>query len=116
MRVADGVSPHPVHCISNHLSTMSSTFFIPPQGLRFRLVGYTSQCAVFSRNTIEPYVWQHSVTYGEYGDQWFTLLHDTAGHPGRYAIKGQVSGKVLFSRNAEPKVGHIGGDGQYEDK
>ena len=90
--------------------------YIPPPGLRFRLVGYVSQCAIFSRTAQEPHVWHHNVSYGEFPDQWFTLLHGSGNRAGRYAIKGQVTGKVLFSRNAEPKVGHIGGDGQYEDK
>jgi len=104
-----------VHNILNHLLTMSSAFYIPPPGLRFRLIGYVSQCAIFSRDSQEPYVGHYSVSHGEYPDQWFTLLHDSGGHAGRYAIKGQTSGKVLFSRNQRPSVGHIGGDGQYED-
>jgi len=101
--------------VQNHLS-MSSTFYIPPPGLRFRLIGYVSQCAIFSRNTMEPYVWHYSVSHGEYSDQWFTLLHGTGSRSGRYAIKGRASGKVLFSRNRSPPVGHIEGDGKYEDK
>jgi hypothetical protein len=95
---------------------MSSTLYIPPPGLRFRLIGYVSQCAVYSRNNGEPYVGHCSVSYGEYPDQWFTLLHGTGDHEGRYAIKGQASGKVLFSRNPRPPVGHVEGDGRYEDK
>ena len=95
---------------------MSSTLYIPPQGLRFRLIGYASQCAIFSRTTQEPYVGHYSVSYGEYPSQWFTLLHDCEGHPGRYAIKSQVTGKVLFSRRQSPQVGHVDGDGEYGDK
>ena len=108
--------PTQFHSTSNNPSTMSSTFYVPPQGLRFRLVGYVSQCAIFSRNHREPYVGHYSVSHGDYPDQWFTLLHDSAGHPGRYAIKGEVTGKVLFSRSQSPPVGHIEGDGKYEDK
>jgi len=95
---------------------MSSAFYIPPPGLRFRLIGYASKCAIFSRDTANPYVGHYNVSHGEYPDQWFTLLHGTGGNAGRYAIKGQVSGKVLFSRKTAPGVGHIEGDGKYDDK
>ena len=90
--------------------------FVPPEGLRFRIVGYASQCAIFSRTTKEPQVWHHNVSNGDFADQWFTLLHGTGKHAGLYAIKGQVTGKVLFSREQKPSVGHVDGDGYYEDK
>ena len=95
---------------------MSSVFYIPPEGVRFRLVGYVSQRAIFSRYTPDPTVWHHNVSYGEYADQWFTLIHGRGDHAGRYAIKGQITGKVLYSRKKSPPVGHIEGGGKYEDK
>ena len=90
--------------------------FIPPQGLRFRLVGNDSQCAIFSRSNLEPEVGHYNVSNGQFPDQWFTLIHGNGIRSGLFAIKGQVTGKVLFSRSATPTVGHIGGDGVYDDK
>ena len=96
------------------LSTMPSTCYIPPPGLFFRLIGYVSQHAIFSRNAHDA---GHSpVSHGEQSDQWFTLLHDSQNYPGRYAIKGTTSGRVLFSRSLFPRVGHLEGDGQHDDK
>jgi len=92
------------------------TVYIPPEGLRFRIVGYVSQCAIFSRNNPQPEVGHYNVSHGEYPDQWFTLIHGKGNHAGLYAIKGQVTGKVLFSRSQKPTVGHIDGDGKYDDK
>jgi len=77
---------------------MSSTIFIPPPGLRFRLVGYLSHCAVFSRTTQEPYVGHCNVSQGTFPDQWFTLLPGTGDYAGRYAIKGEMTEKVLYVR------------------
>ncbi|KAF9648920.1 hypothetical protein BDM02DRAFT_3186671, partial [Thelephora ganbajun] len=94
---------------------MSSGFYIPPPGLRFRLVGYASQWAIFSRNTSDSPVGHHPASQ-EYPDQWFTLLHGSGNHAGLYAVKSQVTGNVLFSRSQSTRVGHIGGDGKYEDK
>lgn len=93
-----------------------STFYIPPEGLRFRLVGYVSQCAIFSRNDPEPHVYHYNVSNGDFPDQWFTLLHGSEKRSGQYAIKGGASGKVLFCRGWHPTVGHIEGDGVYDDK
>ena len=90
--------------------------FIPPEDLRFRLVGYVNQCAIFSRNSPEPEVGHYNVSHGVYPDQWFTLLHGKGNHSGLFAIKGQVTEKVLFSRSQKPTVGHIDGDGKYDDK
>ena len=95
---------------------MSSNFYIPPEGLRFRLVSYAHQCAIYSRNSPEPTVGHYSVSHGEYPEQWFTLLHGSGDRAGRFAIKSQVSGKVLFSRQPAPPVGHVGGDGRHDDK
>ena len=93
---------------------MSSTFYIPPPGLLFRLIGYVSQHAIYSRDAHD--IGLYSVSNGEQSDQWFTLLHDSQGHPGRYAIKGLTSGRVLFSRSQPPVVGHVEGNGLYDDK
>jgi len=92
-----------------------TALYVPPEGLRFRIVGYASQCAIFSRNSPEPEVWHYNISHGDFADQWFTLLHGSGNHKGLYAIKGRVSGKVLFSRSQKPSVGHIAGNGQYED-
>ena len=100
--------PHVGHNISNHLFTMSSTFYVPPPGLFCRLIGYVSQCVSFSRNARDA--GHNSVSHGEYPDQWVTLLHNSGDHPGRYAIKGRTSGRVLFSRGRSPRVGHIEGE------
>ena len=93
---------------------MSSTFYIPPPGLLFRLIGYVSQHAIFSTNAHSA--GHYPVSNGEQSDQWFTLLHDNQGHPGRYAIKGMTSGRVLYSNSEPVRVGHTEGDGQYDDK
>lgn len=90
--------------------------YIPPEDLRFRLVGYISQCAIFSRTTLQPEVGHYNVSHGLYPDQWFTLLHGYGDHAGLYAIKGEVTNKVLFSRSQSPTVGHIDGYGKYGDK
>ena len=90
--------------------------YVPPPGLRFRLVGYVSQCVIVSRTHQEPHVSHSGVSYEEFPDQWFTLLHGSGNRAGRYAIKSHVTGFVLFSRNPVPKVGHTDGDGRYDDK
>ena len=95
---------------------MTSAFYIPPEGLHFRLVGYVSQCAIYLRDGPEPTVGHYNVSYGQYPEQWFTLLHGSGDRAGRYAIKAQITGKVLFSRKPAPPVGHVEGDGKYEDK
>ena len=95
---------------------MTSNFYIPPEGLRFRIAGYASQRAIFSRTHREPAVWHHPLSDGEYPDQWFTLLHGRGNRAERYAIRGQLSGRVLVSRGRVPRVDHITGDGQWDDK
>jgi hypothetical protein len=54
---------------------MSTTFYVPPEGILFRIVGYASQCAIFSRNSPEPQVGHYNVSHGNFADQWFSLLH-----------------------------------------
>jgi len=96
---------------------MSYAFYIPPQGLGFRVVGYVSQCAIFSRNSPDPTVSHYSIFNGAFPDQWFTLLYGTGNHAGLYAIRGVETAKVLYSRQQpDPRVGHIDGDGKYDDK
>ncbi|PPQ78878.1 hypothetical protein CVT25_002421 [Psilocybe cyanescens] len=92
-----------------------SNFYVPPQGLFFRLLGYASNHVLVSRTHQDPEVTQHNV--GDvHPDQFFQLLHGTGNHAGLYAIKGRVSGKVLWSRTSpDPNIGHIDGDGKYED-
>jgi hypothetical protein len=91
--------------------------FIPPEGLRFRLFGYASQCRIFSRTHQEPQVGHLPVCNGEFPDQWFTLIHGTGERSGLYAIKSEHTGKVLFSRrHVEPYVGHADGGGKFDDK
>ena len=94
---------------------MSSTFYIPPNGLAFRLLGYQSQFVLFSRNK-EPEFFHHPVS-DDYSDQYFTLVHGTGKREGLFLVKSVATGKVMFSRtHAEPHVWHIAGDGQYDDK
>lgn len=97
-----------------HLLTMS-TIYTPPPRLCFRLIGYVSQSAIFSRNSVEPNVSHLNVSHGDYPDQWFTLIHDPK-HKGLYAIQSEASGKVLFSRKKTPAVGNADGGGQFDDK
>ena len=96
---------------------MASVSYIPPQGLSFRIVGYVSQCAIYSRNSPDPTVSHLNISHGVHPDQWFTLLHGTGNRAGQYVIKGLASGKVLYSRKQpNPRVGHVSGDGKYGDK
>jgi len=93
-----------------------SDSYIPPEDLCFRLVGYDSQCAIFSRTTPDPQVWHYNISNGTYDDQWFTLLNGSGTREGLYAIKSKYTSKVLFSRSSpDPTVGHIDGDGEYDD-
>ncbi|THV02168.1 hypothetical protein K435DRAFT_653784 [Dendrothele bispora CBS 962.96] len=89
--------------------------FIPPEGVYFRLVGRESGYKIYSRDDDpEPHLWHYGGP--PYEDQLFSLIHGTGKRAGLYAIKGKVSGKVIFSRTAQtPYVGHIGGDGHYND-
>lgn len=95
---------------------MSQEFYIPPQGIYFRLLGYSSQNVLFSRTHMEPQVGQIA-SQDQYNDQYFTLVHGTGDHKGTYAIKSKATGNVLFSRSKQqPNVGHIAGDGRFNDK
>jgi hypothetical protein len=92
-----------------------SEIYIPPNGLYFRLLGYSSQRVLFSRNQPEP-AFGDIIVAENYEDQYFTLIHGTGSHKGLYAIKSKVSGKVLCSRNKGIRVSHVDGDGKYDDK
>ena len=94
---------------------MSSQLYIPPRGIGFRIVGYVSQQVIYSRNSPDPQVGQVAVDR-VYPDQTFELIHGTGNRAGLYAIKGRESGKVLFSRSTDPKIGHVSGNGTYDDK
>ncbi|KAK0459932.1 hemolytic lectin LSLb [Armillaria novae-zelandiae] len=88
--------------------------YIPPQGIYFRLVAHDSQHVLFSRN--DAYV-EFGHDKGPVGPHhFFTLIHGTGTRAGLYAIKGKETGNVLFSRiSKEPFVGHVHGDGTYND-
>ncbi|KAH7885575.1 hemolytic lectin [Phlebopus sp. FC_14] len=91
-----------------------SEFYIPPNGIYFRLLGYVSQYVLYSRYE-DPQVGQVSRDR-LYEDQYFTLIHGTGAREGTYAIKSLRTGNVLFSRNPEqPHIGNVSGDGEYND-
>ena len=93
-----------------------SKMYIPPQGIYFRLLGYTSQRVLFSRTHAEPQVFHYPVG-DEYNDQFFTLVPGTGARKGLYLIKSKHTNKVLFSRtHSDPHVGHIDGNGDFNDK
>ncbi|KAJ7098520.1 hemolytic lectin [Mycena belliarum] len=90
--------------------------YIPSEGLFFRLLGYKSNCCIYSRNKNEPRVGHYSMANGIFADQWFSVITGTGSHAGLHAIKGRESGYVLYSRaKNDPKVNHVAGDGQYDD-
>ncbi|KAI0758163.1 hemolytic lectin [Fomes fomentarius] len=90
--------------------------FVPPEGLLFRIVGYASQCAIFSRHDQEPQVGHFHTANGGFDDQWFSFLHGSGNNSGLVAIKGRKTGKVLYSRRQDdPRVWHIAGDGAHPD-
>ena len=91
-----------------------SDIYIPPEGISFRLLGYLSQCVLFSRTNAVPEVW-HIAKDSEYPDQWFQLIPGVGKFAGYYIVKSKYTGKVLYSRGAEPLVGHIDGDGMFDD-
>ncbi|KAI0634488.1 hypothetical protein C8Q77DRAFT_1258155 [Trametes polyzona] len=88
--------------------------YIPPNGIFFRLIDRESQLVIYSNDNKNPPVF--AVPPSNSSDQLFTLIHGTGDRKGLFAIKGSVSGKVLFSRaESDPKVGHVGGDGKDDD-
>ncbi|KAI0741309.1 hemolytic lectin [Daedaleopsis nitida] len=97
-------------------TAVAGEVYIPPAGLAFRILGHDSQNVIFSRLDANPQVGQVSVTDKVNDNQYFTLLYGTGARTGTYAIKGRVSGDVLYSRTApEPRVYHNAGDGQDDD-
>lgn len=93
-----------------------SNFYIPPEGVYFRLLGYASQRVLFSRTHLEPQV-SHIGVESVHDDQWFSLVHGTGAHEGLFLVRGKKTGKILFSRtHSKPYVWHIDGNGKHEDK
>lgn len=89
--------------------------YIPPEGIYFRLLGYLSQHVIVSG--VGPNEVHQAPVQNEARNQYFTLIHGTGSRRGRYAIKGRVSNNVLFSRSGpRPNVGHVGGNGQHNNK
>ncbi|KZS99944.1 hemolytic lectin LSLb [Laetiporus sulphureus 93-53] len=90
--------------------------YIPPEGLYFRLLGYASKHVLFSRTNALPEFGHSAEIDDDDASQYFSLIHGTGKNAGLYAIKGKMTGNVLFSRtHMDPRVGHIGGDGKYGD-
>ncbi|KAI0042076.1 hemolytic lectin LSLb [Auriscalpium vulgare] len=84
-----------------------SAFYIPPNGVYFRLVGQDSQRVLFSRTHAQPEVGNIAAA-SKYSDQLFTLIPGTGARSGEYMIQGKNTQKVLISRSAgNPTVGHI---------
>lgn len=95
---------------------LPAPLYIPPPGIQFRIWGQSSEQVIFSRTHREPEVGIINAA-DIYSDHWFTLIHGSGAKKGLYAIKSIHTGKVLFSRRSpEPRVGHIDGDGRYNDK
>lgn len=90
-------------------------FPAPPEGFEFRLLGWRSKKMIFSRNAAPGVGISDPQPVNP--DQIFTLIHGTGDKKGLYAIKSVNTGKVLFSRQGQvPVVGHVDGDGDYDDK
>ncbi|KAF7301959.1 Hemolytic lectin LSLb [Mycena indigotica] len=95
---------------------MSDTIYIPPPNIYFRLANYLSLHVLYSRTDAQPEVGHTPLGDKPIANQYFSLVPGTGSHDGQYAIKSRETGKVLFSRTKEePKVGHIDGDGKYND-
>ena len=92
----------------------SSPIYIPPEGLRVRIQSYATSGVVFTFSTEAQGLVVGNLTYPTAG--WWTFLHGSGNHAGRYAIKSQETGEFLFSRGSSPVVGTVKGDGQDEDK
>lgn len=83
-----------------------AAFYIPPPGIRFRLIGYESKDAIFSRS-MNPQVGNYPAASEKYSDQYFTLVAGIGTRQGSYLIKGMVTGKHLYCRDfLEPFVWH----------
>ncbi|KAK0220420.1 hemolytic lectin LSLb [Armillaria fumosa] len=88
--------------------------YIPPQGVYFQLVAHDSQHVLFSRDNADPEFGHDKGPV--YPHHFFTLIHGTGSRAGLYAIKSKETGKVLFSRTSvEPFIGHVHGNGAYND-
>ena len=91
----------------------SSPIYIPPEGLRVRIQSYATSWVLFTVGG-DSGLGVGDATHPLAG--WWTFLHGSGNHTGRYAIKCQTTGEVLFSRGSSPVVGTVKGDGQDEDK
>ncbi|KAJ7715782.1 hemolytic lectin [Mycena olivaceomarginata] len=74
-------------------------FYVPPEGIFFRILGNASNRVLYSRSSGKP-------TFGSIPETSGTAL---------FLIKGRQSGMVLYSRNSSPYVDHAGGNGMYDD-
>ncbi|KAJ7473451.1 hemolytic lectin [Mycena latifolia] len=95
-----------------------ANFYVPPEGIYFRLIGYVSARALYSRKSQEPTFGSILATEGPYPDNYFSLVKGTGANDGLFLIKNRVSGNVLYSRrSAAPWVGHIhlNDDGGHPD-
>lgn len=72
---------------------------------------------IYSRFTSKEDVVSHTpVSSGVKPDQWFTLIYGADKHAGEYAIKGQQSGRVLYSRKeGGTKVGNDETEAKYDE-
>ncbi|CAG8531494.1 10497_t:CDS:2 [Diversispora eburnea] len=65
-------------------------FYIPPQGLFFRLQNYKTKYAIFSRNSLFPNFY-HYKSVDKYDDQYWTLIPGTGKHSGYFRIENYVT-------------------------
>ncbi|KZV65592.1 hypothetical protein PENSPDRAFT_689751 [Peniophora sp. CONT] len=96
----------------------NSAFYIPPQGLAFRLIGHVSKKALVSRSSPDPHVTHKSIDKHS-TDQLFTLLDGSSRHrKGYYAIKSKATGNFIYSRHIGGKCQdwHCNGDPNYDDE
>ncbi|KAJ7451332.1 hemolytic lectin [Mycena latifolia] len=91
-----------------------SDFYVPPEGIYFRIIGYVSSRALYSRTSKEPTFGGFLASVAPYQDQYFSLVKGTGDKGGLFLIKSRETGYVLFSRaHPAPHVGHI--NGRYDD-
>jgi hypothetical protein len=91
-------------------------FYVPPEGIFFRILGNASNRMLYSRSSGKPTFGSIPETSGPYEDNYFSLIMGTGNRNGLFLIKGRQSGMVLYSRNSSPYVNHAVGNGMYDDK
>jgi hypothetical protein len=90
--------------------------YIPPKEISFRILGFQSNCVLFSRGSQDPTFWHYPDGQGVYDDQWWNMIPGEGAHAGLYLLKSKYTGKVIYSRSSQdPRVGHVDGDGKYGD-